>query len=185
MYRYFCHYFWLTEQMCICYLLLRNKPTPGLVKTGTHVSPIISGASHLGVTRLAGSRGSHEAASEGLTGAERPSAWLRVSLPGGWGFGSSHAAPALAVLCPHGPAACLLEPATREGEEGSATPRGPSSAGRDSSGRGYRRGRVLRGLQDSKALRTRSRGECPVARSPSLRCFHFPMKGLGSAEGRL
>lgn len=41
------------------------------------------------------------------------------------------------------------------------------------------------GLLDSKALRTHSRGECPVALSPSLRCFHSPAKGLESAEGRL
>lgn len=106
--------------------------------------------------------------------------WLRVGA--GWWLGLRvpHAAPALAVLCPHGPAACLLKPVTREGEEGSLTPPGPFSAGRDSSGRGYWEGRVLRGCGELRppgfqsAPHTRT-----VARSPSLRCSGFPAKGLG------
>lgn len=73
-YRYFCHNFWLTEQMCICYLLLRNKPTPGLVKDRNTCLPHnfrseSSGGHSAGWVQL---RGPHEAASEGLTGAGAP-----------------------------------------------------------------------------------------------------------------
>lgn len=146
-YRYFCHYFWFIKQMCICCLLLRNKPPPGSVKgkNTCHPHNFRSESSGGHSAGWAQPRGSHEAASEGSAGAEAP---VRVAQgQSGWCLGLRFLPRGSCPGCrvPSRPAACLLEPVTQEGKEGSAMPRGPFSAGRDSSGRGYREGRVLRG----------------------------------------
>lgn len=128
--------------------------------------------------RLAGwfqLRGSHEAASEGLTAAGgSPSRWLRVS--SGRGLGSSHLAPAQAE-CPHGTAAGLPEPVTQDGREGRCNVSRPwesaHSAREEPGARApIAGGRVLRGCQrakrfpGSKELCTHSRHMHTLAHRP-------------------
>ena len=86
-YRYFCHYFWFIKQMCICCLLLRNKPPPGSVKgkNTCHPHNFRSESSGGHSAGWAQPRGSHEAASEGSAGAEAP---VRVAQgQSGWCLG--------------------------------------------------------------------------------------------------
>lgn len=146
-YCYYCH-FWFTKQMCCVFSIsccITNPPDLVKDKDTCHLhnfrSVIWGSVSWVGPAQGL-SRGCSWRLDRGRSA--RPCGSGSV-LAGGWGFGSSHAAPALAVVCPRGPAACLLKPVTREGEGGRPTPPGPFSAGRDSSGRGYWEGRVLRG----------------------------------------